>query len=674
MLHLRNLFFLLGIFVLCLPKYGHAASADATIPITLGQAVVPLAGPWKFQTGDSPISANKTPVWADTNFDDATWSSMDLTPAANSVDPGLGTSGYVPGWTAKGHPDYAGYAWYRIRLHVDSGGQPLALLMPIDIDDGYQVYCNGRMIGGFGDFSGRQPRTYYGQPMMFRLPEGNRNLVLAIRFYMKPADLLEDPQPGGLHGPPQIGLAPVLAAYYRIQRQTLATTYNFYSVPILAYLLAALSALTLFILDRKERVFLWLGCAALLNVVYLTFVLAAILTTWVNDHALVFRPLLLSLVFLAWLMAWYLWFDLGAVRWLQRAIYGLTFWLILMQYLQYVFLGRITYPFFVSSPWEIASRSAHLLVGLLPIVILYFGIKRGREGWTAAPALLLLTVSLYPEPLVWLHIPRLWFFFGVQITTRLLIELSISFWVVLLLLRRFRDSQHLQQQMHDELRQAQQVQKTLLTDAPATLPGLQVECIYRPAAEVGGDFFQVLRSGEDALLVVLGDVSGKGLRAAMLVSLIVGTMRTLAEQELTPGQLLEGMNRRLHGRMEGGFATCVCARIGKDRQMTLANAGHLSPYLDNEELEVPTDLPLGIIPGIGYEERTYQVPTGARIVFLTDGIVEARNRHHELYGFERTKILVRRSSEEIAQTAQRFGQEDDITVVSLLWEPVRVPA
>lgn len=667
---------LLSLLTVHISAQNAPAAAASAVPITLGPSTVALNGPWKFHTGDSPLSSRgNTPLWAAAAFNDVDWQAMDLTPAANSVDPGLGISGYVPGWTAMGHPKYAGYAWYRIRLHVSRGNLPLALLMPIDIDDGYQVFCNGQLVGGFGNFSGRQPRTYYGQPRMFRLPvpaDGShaaQDIVLALRFYMKPADLLEDPQPGGLHGTPQIGLAPVVAAYYRLQRQALTTTYNFYSIPILVYLLAALAAFTLFVLDRKDRVFLWLGCAALLNVVYLVFVLSAILTTLVNDRDLIFRPLLLSIVFWAWLMAWYAWFELDPIRWLRRAIYGLTLLLILLQYLRYVFLGRITFPFFTSSPWEIATRSAQVLVGLLPLVILYFGIqRRGREGWIAAPALILLTAGLYPEPLVWLHIPLIWFAFGVQISTRLLIELAISFWVILLLLLRFQDSQRIQQQMHNELRQAQQVQKTLLPEAPATLPGFHVESVYRPAAEVGGDFFQILPIKEGGLLVVLGDVSGKGLRAAMLVSLIVGTLRTLAEQDLSPGELLQGMNRRLYKRMEGGFATCICAWITADGEITLANAGHLSPYLDGSELAVPNDLPLGIVPHIDYEENTYTLPSQGRLVFLTDGVVEARNRHRELYGFERTKILIRRSSEEIVQAAQQFGQEDDITVISLAWD------
>ena len=638
--------------------------------IQLGQAIVPLAGPWKFHTGDNP-------AWAQPEFNDSGWQTMDMAPPAGSVDPGLGSSGYVPGWTAQGHPDYAGYAWYRLRVHVNAGNGQLALLMPIDIDDGYQVYADGKLLGGFGDFSGSTPKIYYGQPMMFSLPaaaadgSAGRNVELALRFYMKPASVAESPTPGGLHGSPHLGLAEVVGAYYQLERRALAQTYYFYLLPIFVFLVAALGAFTLYALDRSQRVFLWLGTAAAMNVLYLVFVLAAILTTYISDRTIIFRPMLLSVVLWTWLMAWYCWFDLYAIRWLRRLIFGLTALVILLQYLQFVFAGRTEYPFFAAGPWGLASRVAHLLLGVLPLVILYFGIRRqGEDGWIAAPALLLLLIAVYPDPLVWLRIPLVWFAFGVQIPTRLTAELAISVWVIWLLLVRFQRSQRMQQQLQNELRQAQQVQLTLLPEAPAGLPGFLVESIYRPAEEVGGDFFQVLPSLDGGLLIVVGDVSGKGLPAAMLVSLIVGTLRTLAEQDLSPCELLQATNRRLYKRMEGGFATCICARICPDGEMLVANAGHLPPYLDGEELDIPHDLPLGIVSGFDYEERTHHMPRGSRLIFVTDGVVEARNRKGELYGFDRTKVLVRGTLEEIVRTAQNFGQQDDITVVGLLRELV----
>ncbi|HEX4022976.1 MAG TPA: SpoIIE family protein phosphatase [Acidobacteriaceae bacterium] len=688
--HLRKA----GIYVLTLLAWTAAITpgasaqtrtvASASVPasnalhITLGQAIVPLTGPWKFHTGDNPR-------WADANFNDEDWQTMDLTPPAGSVDPGLGTSGYIPGWTAKGHPEAVGYAWYRLRVYVSGDSGQLALLMPIDVDDGYQVYCNGHLLGAFGDFSVQRPRTYYGQPMIFRLPLATadetaapgaaREIVLALRFYMKPADLIEDPTPGGLHGPPQLGSAVVAQAYYTLQRSVLARTYNLYSIPILVFLLAGLAALTLYMLDRRDRVFLWLGAAALSNVLYMTFTLSAILTTLISDRLIILRPLLLTLVLWAWLMAWYVWFDLGQMRWLRRLIYSLAALQMALQIIQAMFFGRGMNPAASFGPWDIASRAVNLLLGLVPLIILYYGWRqRKREGKWAAFALILFLLALFPRPLVWLHIPLIWFAFGVQISTRLVLELVVSLWLLLLLILRFQLSQQVQQQLQNEMHQAQQIQQTLLPEAPATLPGFHIESMYRPAAEVGGDFFQILPSTDGGLLVVIGDVSGKGLRAAMLVSLIIGTLRTLAEQDLSPGKLLEGLNRRLHKRMEGGFATCVCARITPDGKMTLANAGHLAPYLDGVEVEVPTDLPMGIITGIDYEERSYVVPPGSRLVFMTDGIVEARNKNGELYGFDRTAILARETIAEIVRTAQHFGQEDDITVVGLIREGSSAPA
>ena len=644
--------------------------------VVLGPAMITLNGPWRFRAGDSPdATAQSSPLWAQPDFNDAGWKSIDLTPPANSVDPGLGTSGYIPGWTAKAAPGHAGYAWYRLHLHVSAWGHSLALLMPIDIDDGYQVYCNGRLLGGFGNFSGKRPHTFYGQPMLFRLPStmtdrgGTADLVLALRFYMKPADLLEDPTPGGLHGPPLLGLASVADAYYRLQRNVLLRTYNLYSVPILIYLLAGLAALALFAVDRTQRVFLWLGAAGLLNAVYLTFTLSAILTTLIDDRLLILRPVLFSIVLWTWLMTLYTWLQLGRVRWLWKAIYGLTALHIGLELFQGLALGRTAFPFLLSDPWEFATTGTTVLIALLPAAMLYYAWRQGsREGRLATFALLCLLLAVFPDPLVWLHIPLLWFISGVQISTRIGLELAVWVWVFLLFVLRFQESQKMQHQLQMELRQAQQVQHMLLPEPTATPPGFHVESVYRPASEVGGDFFQVLPTDDGGLVIVIGDVSGKGLRAAMLVSLIVGTLRTLAEQTLSPGELLQGMNRRLHKRMEGGFATCICARIDANGKMTLANAGHLPPYLDGQELTVPADLPLGIVPNIEYEEHSYMLPSGARLVFLTDGIVEARNKKRELYGFARTKILIRRSIEEIVRVAQQFGQEDDVTVVDLVWE------
>jgi serine phosphatase RsbU (regulator of sigma subunit) len=125
--------------------------------------------------------------------------------------------------------------------------------------------------------------------------------------------------------------------------------------------------------------------------------------------------------------------------------------------------------------------------------------------------------------------------------------------------------------------------------------------------------------------------------------------------------------------MDGRFATCCCALLARDGTLRIANAGHLSPYCDGHEVEVPGGLPLGLSEDISYEEVRVDVRPGARLVFLSDGVVEARNRKSgELYGFDRTRIISLQPAERIADDAQRFGQEDDITVIGISAAPTPV--
>ena len=100
---------------------------------------MPLNGPWKFPLGDNM-------AWAQPDFDDSSWGTMDLTPPPGSFDPFLGSSGYLPGWTARGYKGYSGYAWYRLKTNVQDGQTRLAIKLPDDVDDAYQVYVNGQLM------------------------------------------------------------------------------------------------------------------------------------------------------------------------------------------------------------------------------------------------------------------------------------------------------------------------------------------------------------------------------------------------------------------------------------------------------------------------------------------------------------------------------------------------
>jgi phosphoserine phosphatase RsbU/P len=200
---------------------------------------------------------------------------------------------------------------------------------------------------------------------------------------------------------------------------------------------------------------------------------------------------------------------------------------------------------------------------------------------------------------------------------------------------------------------------------PPATPGFAVEHVYLPASEVGGDFFQVLPTGDGSLLIVIGDVSGKGLKAAMTVSSIVGALRGSTLR--APAEVLAYLNRVLHGQI-GGLVTCCAVRIAADGAMTIANAGHLSPYRNGEELACAGGLPLGVSGDGCYEEVHSTLAPGDRLTLLSDGVVEARNAQGELFGFDRTRDLSTQSAEQIAAAAQAFGQEDDITVLTLQYQ------
>jgi hypothetical protein len=178
---------LLAYLFLFVPAQAQPQAASPTQTLTLGNSAATLPGPWKFAPGDSPW-VNGSPVWAQPGFNDTSWTSMDLAPRTGSVDLAYGTVAFVPGWTARGYPTLDGYAWYRLRVHVTDPGQPLWLKMPLDLDDGYQIYANGRYVGQFGRFSASHVDIYFTRPVSFPLPPvgPDGNLDLALRFYMSP--------------------------------------------------------------------------------------------------------------------------------------------------------------------------------------------------------------------------------------------------------------------------------------------------------------------------------------------------------------------------------------------------------------------------------------------------------------------------------------------------------
>lgn len=178
-------------------------------PPTLRAEATMLDGPWRFHTGDDPH-------WADADTDDTGWETIDLTASPGSHDGDVGLPDYVGGWMAQGHPGYTGYAWYRRAVTVPAGGASWDILGPTLVEDAYEIYWDGQLLGGSGRL-GRDPRVVGTRPLQFALPNdaAGTHGVLSIRVYKLPGKSSADG--GGLHSAPLLAPRPVSDALHRAQ-------------------------------------------------------------------------------------------------------------------------------------------------------------------------------------------------------------------------------------------------------------------------------------------------------------------------------------------------------------------------------------------------------------------------------------------------------------------------
>jgi serine phosphatase RsbU (regulator of sigma subunit) len=234
-----------------------------------------------------------------------------------------------------------------------------------------------------------------------------------------------------------------------------------------------------------------------------------------------------------------------------------------------------------------------------------------------------------------------------------------------ILILRFTRIHGQEERFASEVQSARNVQQYLIPDQLPLTPGFSIQSEYRPAREVGGDFFQVLPILEDeSVVIVVGDVAGKGMEAGMLATLIVGAVRTAVRFTTEPEKILALLNERLQGR---GLVTCLALFIERDGNVTLANAGHLPPYLNERELPMEGALPLGAVPDAGFPVLHFQLAEGDSLMLMSDGIAEAQDAKGHLFGFERIGAMLseRATAASLASAAQDFGQEDDITVLTV---------
>jgi len=241
----------------------------------------------------------------------------------------------------------------------------------------------------------------------------------------------------------------------------------------------------------------------------------------------------------------------------------------------------------------------------------------------------------------------------------------------------------MRQSIEQELRMARSIQQALLPQSSPQLEGWQITPYYQPAREVGGDFYDLFELEDGRLGVVEGDATGKGMPAALVASATCSMLRAVAQAlgSSSPGEVLHRVNETLLARIpQNMFVTCFYAVLEpKSASLSYANAGHDLPYLwgggDAEELRA-RGMPLGLLPGMSYEEKEIEVDAGEGVLFYTDGLVEAHDPKGEMFGFPRLRALIAEHGEKRALgdflleelytfVGQEWEQEDDITILTL---------
>ncbi len=658
-------FLLLGPFLNAsstLPDAGSTGTASVLTINELGRGTAPLDGKWQFSLGDDM-------GWAAPAFDDSKWEQI----TADDT------------WGTQGHPSQTGMAWYRRHVKITPAAgadEKFAILMP-PVDDSYQVYWNGEKVGQLGSFPPGfayyiTHRQSFAFPIAANAPSEG---VLAIRVWKAPLSSFDPDSLGGMNKTPVVGSAAAIGAivgdgdFKRMRGRQYTRALS------LIFLLMGALSLIAWARKRGEWIFLWFG---------MMVVMRAVISHMFSDPMLVGVPspviygvlqVLLGITDCSvFLLLLYL-FDLQDNPRIRR----LTWAMVAINVISFTADGIVALPWAYAGlgmQWVDAILTAIVTLSELYVfVLVYQGIRRKLDWARKLVAVVASVDYMWGVLRIWsgqgsrfthwklgdkMSAP-LFHVAGTNITVGQLLDTALLLTVGYALLRYSSEQRKLRSAIEMELKSARELQSVLIPEELPEIAGYAIASVYQPAQEVGGDFFQIIPLEDKSTLVILGDVSGKGLKAAMNVSLIVGALRTLADFDSNPASILTGLNRRLIGRLQNGFVTALVFKLDHSGRCTVANAGHLEPFLNKGELRLDGSLPLGMVADAVYEQQSFILEEGDRLTIYTDGVLEARDAGRQLFGFERMRTLLAKdpSAKVIAETARNFGQEDDITVLTI---------
>ena len=598
-----------------------------TIPILSLAQPQALTGQWKFQMGDNPS-------WAQPDFDDSSWASTAMPDSVNQQ---------------------FGQRWFRVRvtLPASNPNEQLGLMVgPFGTAFAYEVFANGVRIGKLGELSSFGARL----PTVSVLPLAGqpRELLLAFRVLSIPS-VYAIPVESSKSATSIGSLTSLETAQQLWHADRLSR-----SVPGLllaaAIAMAAIFFLTLPLARTQSSEYFWFGIFLLTSLMFRVIPLnpevLGIDRVWIFNvlmvislagpvYGLLFllRALFLSkITLLAWIGATAMMIPatLGPIG----QIIGLPVPLALQRTL--IFLATcLWFTFYFEVGWRQSTvrgqmRGIHavLLFHMSATLVQFFALR--YAGLTESQNFLLQTVRLFTL-------------------------LPVTFAMAVLMNMRSARLAIDRQRLGREMAAAAEVQSLMLPGSGQVGTETTIDAIYQPASEVGGDFYQILDRTDGTRVALVGDVSGKGLKAAMLVSVAIGALRR--EKSSSPSAILAGLNEALLG--QGGFVTCCCVRYASGGELTVASAGHPSPYCDGQEIDLVAGLPLGIVDGAEWPETQIALSPGAQVTLVSDGVVEAENARRELFGFDRTRDISGKSAQQIADAAKAWGQNDDITVVTV---------
>ncbi len=611
------------------------AWAVAPAPLTQWRSgLVELDQGWKEHDGDDLR-------WAARDFDDTQWNQVNLEE--------LG-------------PAQRGWRWYRHHVELGPDSNDVRFLLAAGPGT-YELYVNGVRVSSASLWSALTVRRPV--ELVYPISGDNGDFEIALRTHV-PAGY------AAWHLPMFTNVTMGLPTAIEYERQALESQRLDGLAPSIfinvLLCLAAIGALAVYFVQRKHREYMYLGLYLLLVGVGngLSMLQSAGLAPLAANF-LIADPLIY-----AWVVAQIEFTHAFAGRRVALAwrLYEASL-VVVICLAALTFFGR-----FSSDTYVLIEAAATAPVGLLLSILLLIWNRQGNReaGWLILPSLApAVSTALFDLGSASIYLGWPWLNFLVQplqigpVALQLVDLGSILFLLSIAIVMLFRFTRVSREQALSaaELSAAREIQRWLVPELLPLVANYVIEAAYLPAQEVGGDFYQVLCQKDGSVLVIVGDVSGKGLKAAMTGALAIGALRSIAADISEPGPLLTRLNGEIVRGQDGGFITCLCIKLRPNGEVVLSNAGHLPPYKNGEEVVVEAGLPLGLAPDLNYRESRVEITPGDTLTLLSDGVVEARDRTGELFGFARTQAISTQSAADIASAAMHFGQEDDITVVKL---------